>query len=213
MNERISGYSYSDGECCHMHRLLLPALRRRLVESESLFYATRRLFDLGCGNGSVAAALATDGYEVSGVDPSTDGIAHANKAYPALRLEVGSGYDDLKNRFGQFPCVYCLEVIEHVYNPRRLVRTVSHLLEPGGRFILSTPYHGCMKNLTLAISGKLDSHFTALWDNGHIKFWSPRTLGTLLSEVGFRMLSVERLGRIPALAMTMLVTAERTSSE
>ena len=61
--------------------------------------------------------------------------------------------------------------------------------------------------------GKLDSHFTALWDNGHIKFWSPRTLGTLLSEVGFRMLSVERLGRVPALAMTMLVTAERTSSE
>ena len=110
----------------HASLIILPALRRRLVESESLFDATRRLFDLGCGNGSVAAALATDGYEVSGVDPSTDGIAQANKAYPAIRLEVGSGYDDLKNRFGQFPCVYCLEVIEHVYDPRRLLRTVSH---------------------------------------------------------------------------------------
>ena len=93
MNERISGYSYSDGECCHMHRLLLPALRRRLVESESLFYATRWLFDLGCGNGSLAEALATDGYEVSGVDPSTDGIAHANKACPALRACLKSPID------------------------------------------------------------------------------------------------------------------------
>jgi 2-polyprenyl-6-hydroxyphenyl methylase/3-demethylubiquinone-9 3-methyltransferase len=44
----------------------------------------RRLFDLGCSNGSVAAALAQDGWHVTGVDPSREGIAVANDAHPEL---------------------------------------------------------------------------------------------------------------------------------
>ena len=40
----------------------------------------RRCFDLGCGNGSVAAAVAARGWKVSGVDPSDDGIARAREA-------------------------------------------------------------------------------------------------------------------------------------
>ena len=81
-----------------------------------------------------------------------------------------------------------------MYDPRRLVRTVFDLLEPGGRFFVYTlPWESA--DCGLAISGKLDSHFTALWDNGHIKFWSARTLGTLFLR-RVRMLSIERLGRI-----------------
>jgi hypothetical protein len=39
---------------------------------------------------------------------------------------------------------------------------------------VSTPYHGYHKNLGLALSGKMDAHFTALWEGGHIKFFSIR---------------------------------------
>jgi 2-polyprenyl-6-hydroxyphenyl methylase/3-demethylubiquinone-9 3-methyltransferase len=31
---------------------------------------------------------------------------------------------------------------------------------------LSTPDHGYLKNLALALSGKIDSHLSALWDDG-----------------------------------------------
>ena len=82
----------------------------------------------------------------------------------------------------------------------------------GGTAILSTPYHGYWKNLALALSGQMDRHFTALWDHGHIKFWSMKTLALLLEEAGFRDIRFARVGRIPALAKAMIAVARRQGS-
>lgn len=167
------------------------------------------VFDLGCGNGALAAHLTDQGFSVSGVDPSASGIALANEAHPSLRLETGTCYEDLGGRFGTFPLVVSLEVVEHVYDPRHFARTLFDLFEPGGTALVSTPYHGYLKNLALAASGKLDTHFTALWDGGHIKFFSIRTLGILLREAGFEPVQFKRVGRIPPLAKSMLAIARR----
>jgi 2-polyprenyl-6-hydroxyphenyl methylase/3-demethylubiquinone-9 3-methyltransferase len=171
-----------------------------------------RIFDLGCGNGSVASVLATDGWDVTGVDPSLEGIAEANKAFPNLRLFLGSAYDDLAKTYGRFPVVISLEVVEHVYAPRDYARTLFDLVEPGGVAIVSTPYHGYLKNLALAVTGKMDMHFTALWDHGHIKFWSIHTLKTLLQEAGFADVRFHRVGRIKSLAKSMIAVAEKPRS-
>ena len=72
------------------------------------------------------------------------------------------------------------------------------------------PYHGYWKNLALALTGRMDAHFTAMWDHGHIKFWSIATLGELLREAGFADLRFERVGRIPALAKSMIAVARRS---
>lgn len=191
-----------------MHALLLPALLKELNEFRAET-GQESVFDLGCGNGSVAVEVSKAGFELTGCDVSTSGIENAKRSWPHLNLSVGSGYDDLQSRHGEFSLVYSLEVIEHVYDPRLVVKRVHEMLPQGGRFILSTPYHGYWKNLVLALTGKMDSHFTALWDHGHIKFWSPKTLTILLEEGGFRVLKVHRLGRISPLAMTMLVVAEK----
>jgi 2-polyprenyl-6-hydroxyphenyl methylase/3-demethylubiquinone-9 3-methyltransferase len=204
----IGGYRYTEAALNASHAILLPAVRR-LLESLSLPLAQRRIFELGCGNGSVANALDRLGYDVTGVDPSEEGIAHASQAYPQLRLARGSAYDDLAAQYGRFPVVLSLEVAEHVYAPRDFARTVFDLLTPGGCAIISTPYHGYWKNLALAVSGRMDGHFTALWDHGHIKFWSIRTLGALLREAGFVELRFERVGRVPPLAKSMVVVARR----
>ena len=86
---------------------------------------------------------------------------------------------------------------------------VHALLEDGGTAIISTPFHGYWKNLVLALTGKMDHHFTALWDHGHIKFWSMKTLTRLLREAGFRSVRYERVGRVPALAKSMIAIATR----
>jgi 2-polyprenyl-6-hydroxyphenyl methylase/3-demethylubiquinone-9 3-methyltransferase len=83
------------------------------------------------------------------------------------------------------------------------------LVESGGTLVVSTPYHGYLKNLALALTGKMDEHFTALWDHGHIKFWSQRTLRILLEEAGFRDVTYRRVGRVPALAKSMIAVAEK----
>ena len=168
-----------------------------------------RLFEVGCGNGSVASAIMSLGWAVTGVDPSSQGIQHAQQVYPNISLFHGSAYDDLTSQYGKFPVVLSLEVVEHLYDPRCYAKTVFSLLEPGGTAIISTPYHGYWKNLVMALSGKMDAHFTALWDHGHIKFWSIRTLSALLSEAGFVDIRFERVGRIPAFAKSMIAIARK----
>jgi 2-polyprenyl-6-hydroxyphenyl methylase/3-demethylubiquinone-9 3-methyltransferase len=126
-----------------------------------------------------------------------------------LKLASGSADDDLATQYGQFPVVLSLEVVEHVYAPRQYIRTAFDLLARGGTVIISTPYHGYWKNLALALTGKMDGHFTALWDHGHIKFWSMNTLSMLLEEAGFVGVRFKRVGRMPALAKSMIAIARK----
>lgn len=198
----ISGFEHASGDFVSAHTYLLPALEKLLREHTG---RKQRLFDLGCGNGSVANYLSDAGYSVVGVDPSVSGIQQANITYPHLDLRIGSAYDNLVDTWGRFPLVYSLEVIEHVYAPREFMRGMRNLVEPGGTVILSTPYHGYWKYLALSLTGKMDAHLSPLWDHGHIKFWSISSLTTLFRESGFVVSKVVRVGRLPALARSMFI--------
>lgn len=204
----ISGYKFKDASLNEAHSYLVPALLS-LLESTGRSPKSLRLLDLGCGNGSIAELLHQQGYSVVGIDPSEDGVRIAKEKYPHLTIDQGSAYDDLANAYGQFDVVVSLEVVEHVYSPRDYAKTIYDLLVPGGIAILSTPYHGYLKNVALAVTGKLDSHFTVLWDNGHIKFWSIRTLTKLLEETGFKNIRFARTGRIPTFAKSMIACAQK----
>ncbi|MCP9915820.1 class I SAM-dependent methyltransferase [Cyanobium sp. ATX 6F1] len=168
-----------------------------------------RVLDLGCGNGWLSGWLAGRGFQVVGVDPSASGIAEARRAHPQLRFEPLIATPQLLETLGEAPfdLVVSLEVVEHCYAPRDWAAAAFSALRPGGQLIVSTPYHGYLKNLALAATGQLDAHFTALWDGGHVKFWSRRSLGQLLVEAGFELEAFRGAGRLPLLWKSMLLRA------
>ena len=201
--ERLSTYAYdSDAPSC-TDDYLIPIVKR-IVEQRK----PESIFDLGCGNGSVANYLSKYA-PVSGVDASNSAIAIASRSFPHLKVDVGSAYDDLASKYGDFPLVVSLEVVEHLYAPRTYAENLFRLVRPGGIAVVSTPYHGYWKNLALALTGRLDTHFSALWDGGHIKFWSVRTLTVLLSEAGFANIEFQYAGRLQLLAKSMIAVARR----
>ncbi|MFZ0844434.1 MAG: class I SAM-dependent methyltransferase [Pseudolabrys sp.] len=203
MTENTNKYAYRSSAQSCAHAYLLPAVERIVAGLKPV-----RIFDLGCGNGAVADKFSSYA-PVTGVDLSESGVQIANRHFPHIKIEVGSAYDDLVSKYGRFPVVVSLEVVEHLYDPRRYAKTLFDLLENGGVAIISTPYHGYWKNIALALTGKLDGHFTALWDGGHIKFWSIRTLRVLLAEAGFTGIEFVRVGRVPPLAKSMIAIARR----
>jgi SAM-dependent methyltransferase len=143
------------------------------------------------------------------VDPSESGITQARRAFPHVRYEVGSAYDDLGSRYGTFDLVVSLEVLCCCVHPLAAVRTFLSLIKPGGLGLLTTPYHGYLKNLALAVTGQMDQHFHALWEEGQIvKFFSIATLGTLLRDAGAEHVRFIRVGRIPPLAKSMVAIIE-----
>lgn len=110
-----------------------------------------------------------------------------------------------------YPLVVSLEVIEHCIDPHAFAKTFINLIAPGGIGFLSTPYHGYLKNLALAVTGMMDRHFTVLWPGGHVKFFSMKTLGELLRDVGAREICFMRVGRIPVLAKSMVVIVDKAN--
>jgi 2-polyprenyl-6-hydroxyphenyl methylase/3-demethylubiquinone-9 3-methyltransferase len=198
-------YGYSDGSLSSAHAYVLPAVRRALRGLKP----NARVLDLGCGNGALTAALARDGHTFCGVDLADSGVSISTRLHPEIRFTVADIQADLIPLFGPhaFDAAICCEVIEHVYAPRLVLKNARHLLKPAGLFVVTTPYHGYLKDVCLAVLGQADRHRTALWDGGHIKFWSRRTLSTLLAEAGFLNLTFSGAGRLPLLWKSMVMTA------
>ena len=164
----LKDYGYSDAKHRHSHNYILPCVES--VISSYNWDPSARALDFGCGNGAMANWLLQKKFSVVGIDPSESGIAEAKKAYQDIEFfKLGS--NDSLSRLGSFDLVICTEVIEHCYDPSSLLSQIRGLLKPNGIAIVSTPYHGYLKNLALAITGSMDRHFTALRVGGHIKFF------------------------------------------
>lgn len=204
-------YSYGHAGNNPSHLYLLPPIKRCL----SAIRAGARVLDLGCGNGALTAAWARPDWRVFGIDSSESGIRHAAAAYPALSFSCAAIGPELVNTYGvaSFDAIVCAEVIEHVYLPRVLVRCAFELLRPGGLLVVTTPYNGYLKNVALAVSGNMDRHWTALWDGGHIKFWSWRTIRSVLEEGGFVSTEFSGAGRVPFLWKSMVITCGRPARD
>jgi 2-polyprenyl-3-methyl-5-hydroxy-6-metoxy-1,4-benzoquinol methylase len=111
---------------------------------------------------------------------------------------------------GRLDAVVSTEVIEHLFSPHLLPIYAFKVLNSKGYIILTTPYHGYLKNLLLSLFGKWDKHHTPLWHGGHIKFWSRATLTQLLSENGFKVIGFSGVGRVPYLWKSMVIVAQKT---
>ena len=212
----VPEYGWSSGEPAQSNSYLEPVVLRLISEAcgkNPSYHTPTKIFDAGCGNGVLLGRLKAAGYTVAGCDASETGIAIAQQMLGHdVRIKRLSVYDDLAASFGcDWDVVVATEVIEHLYTPRHFVNRVRALLHPGGTLVLSTPYHGYLKNLVLAVTGTLDSHFTALWDGGHIKFWSYKTLTMLLQEAHFESFRFAGAGRLPWLWKSMVISCCRAT--
>lgn len=172
----------------------------------------KRVLDIGSGNGALCAELAWTGCESVGVEYDKQGVELARRSYPGQRFYNYGVQDDpgeLLAREGAFDAVVSTEVIEHLFSPHLLPIYARSVLKDGGHLILTTPYHGYLKNLALAVFGHWDKHHTPLWHGGHIKFWSRATLTRLLSDNGFRVVGFSGVGRVPYLWKSMVLVAEK----
>lgn len=202
-----TGYGWDEFAETEANELLFPSIQS-IVENIGLNPPPLNILDLGCGNGTLVKMLMELGHNVIGVDASSDGIDIAKNRVQGARFEVASIYeDDFTQIVGSgFDLVISLEVIEHLYWPKILPKMAYDILKPGGTFIVSTPYHGYLKNIAISLFNGWDRHFTADWDGGHIKFFSRNTLTNLLGKSGFHDIRFFGLGRVPYLWKSMVLT-------
>jgi len=160
-------------------------------------FHVRSILDLGCGNGNLSIKLSNIGYDVTGCDPEESAINIANSIKSNAVFKLLGVYDE-PTALGssKFDLVLASEVVEHLFLPRKLPSFAYNVLKPNGFLVLTTPYYGnYFKNFISSVLNKWDDHFTALWDGGHIKFWSLKTLTKLLNEGGFEVVDCHTINR------------------
>jgi 2-polyprenyl-3-methyl-5-hydroxy-6-metoxy-1,4-benzoquinol methylase len=169
-----------------------------------------RVLDVGSGNGSLCGIMSKGGYEVAGVEYDVGGVEVSRLNYPEIpfyNLGVQDSAKAILKEQKLFDAVVSTEVVEHLFSPHHLPIFAKEVLKPGGHLIVTTPYHGYVKNMALSMFNKWDSHHTALWPGGHIKFWSRATLTKLLEANGFKVIQFSGVGRLPYLWKSMVLVA------
>jgi 2-polyprenyl-3-methyl-5-hydroxy-6-metoxy-1,4-benzoquinol methylase len=200
-------YGFASADPDHMYGRLSQAV----FSLAGSMPAGTRVLDVGCGAGVLCGEFKRRGCEVVGCDLSETGIALARRTFPGCRFErMGLGELSLQRLDeAPFDIVVSTEVIEHLYAPKKLAHVAFESLRPGGAFIVTTPYHGYLKNLAIALCNHWDVHADPLWDGGHVKLFSRKTLIRLFEEAGFREMRFQGVGRLPYLWMSMAVAGKK----
>ncbi len=168
----------------------------RLAVADQLVRPGQRLLDVGCGDGTFAGLVSKRFHEVHGVDFSEVALARA------AELGVITRQADLDQEGLPFPDetfdqVVCLDVIEHVIDPVRLLSECRRVLAPRGFLLLTTINMRYAKFLvSLAIRGRFPrtSGDLTLYDGGHIHYFTGLDLVELMRAQGLNV--VQRQGII-----------------
>ena len=173
----------------------------------------KTVLDVGCATGYLAEALVMNGCTVSGIEYAVEA---AERARPHLaELVIGDlNQIDLAEAFPgrTYDVIVFGDVLEHLLEPHRVLRSASRLLAPGGSIVISIPNvaHGSVRLALLA--GEWNYSERGLLDETHIKFFTYDTLNDLVHSAGFVM-EEARATVIDALATEVPVPAAMLSAE
>lgn len=164
-----------------------------------------RVLDLGCGSGRFLAALGA-GVEAIGVDISARALERASSNAPDATLMTLDRSGGLPLDRGSIDLVWCSETLEHVPDAGALMAETCRVLRPGGRLLVTTPFHGKVKSALIALT-RFEQHFDPLGQ--HVRFFTTRSLSEVLAIAGFTSISVQAIGGRPVLRETLVARAVR----
>lgn len=152
------------------------------------------LLDLGCSSGAFLESLPRDSWKLCGVEMSAD-CARTAEARSGAQVFVG---DILDAPFlaESFDVITCFDVLEHLYEPRKVMKKVAEWLKPGGIFYVLVP------NVDSAEARAFGSYWHGLELPRHLFHYSPASLKFLAESAGLRAVSIET-HRNPAVGTSM----------
>lgn len=141
--------------------------------------APGRLLDIGCSIGRLPHLAHGRGFEVLGLELGGRAAQMARERYGLEVIEQtleGAAFES-----GSFEVVTLIETLEHLPEPRTMVREIHRLLAPGGLFLVGVPNGSSLGVMVLRGQART-------FNRNHLIFFDEGTLGRFLEDEGFEVI-------------------------
>lgn len=137
----------------------------------------RRLLEVGSGAGLFLRAASRAGWEVAGLELSSEGARFARER---LGLDVRTERAEAMSfEPGSFDVAVMFDVIEHLFDPRAVLEATRRALGPGGLLVVTTPNFDALSRYALGVD------WAVLSPLEHMYYFTEATLARLLGAAGF----------------------------
>ncbi len=167
------------------------------IDTQQVDTPRLRMVDIGCGGGILTEALARTGAQATGIDLSEMSLEVARKHAGEQGLAIDYRYQNAEQlaqeQPGSFDVVTCMEMLEHVPDPARVIAACAHALKPGGKAIFSTINRNPKAFLFAIVGGEYVLRLLPRGTHSYRKLIRPRELREWARAAGLEFTGVASL--------------------
>ena len=157
-------------------------LRNSKIRKIAKHTEKRLVLDVGCGDGSLLAAMERKGWQCYGTDVSKSAYDIAKKRFKNVYL---GQLRDCNFETEKFDVVMFNHSFEHLLDPKAELKETKRILKPGGLLYLSVPNFGSMQ---FKLAGEFWHHLEI---PRHTYQYTPATIQSLLQKNGYEIIAIE----------------------
>ncbi|WP_219952767.1 bifunctional 2-polyprenyl-6-hydroxyphenol methylase/3-demethylubiquinol 3-O-methyltransferase UbiG [Dickeya zeae] len=177
-----------EGEFKPLHRINPLRLDYIIERADGIF--GKQVLDVGCGGGILAESMAREGARVTGLDMGAEPLQVARLHALESGIEVSYVQETVEAHAdahtGAYDIVTCMEMLEHVPDPRSVVQACARLVKPGGHVFFSTINRNAKAWLMLIVGAEYLTNMVPRGTHDIKKFIRPAELLTWVDQTPLR---------------------------
>lgn len=147
-----------------------------------------KILDIGSADGTFSKVILdkSKANRLIGIDVIKGFIDWANRHWGKggkMRFELGDA-ENLKFKSGSFDAVVCLEVLEHVVNPVKVLKQIKRVLKKGGYAVLLVPAESVLFKTVWFFWSRTRGR---VWKHTHIHSYKNSLLTKKCKSIGFKI--------------------------
>jgi 2-polyprenyl-3-methyl-5-hydroxy-6-metoxy-1,4-benzoquinol methylase len=177
----------------------------RIIERLNTLPTHSKVLDVGTASGMLARMCQNNSLHFFGVEPNADWAQIASPFYKKIWIQP---VDTLEEEFAAgYKAIILGDVLEHLTTPEAVLQKLVNLQLPDSVFIISVPN---VANLWVRLNllfGHFDYTDRGILDRTHLRFFTRKTLMSMIKNTGLEIVSVQVTPIPLELVSTFFVTS------
>jgi len=160
----------------------------------------KKVLELGPGPGTITKLLAQESNcRVTAVEIDAEAVMKlAPYCERVFQADLNkSNWQDVVSNEGAFDVITATDVLEHLYEPLKVLTTMKALLNDGGCIVVSLPHVGHSVIHACLLEEDFSYGEIGLLDRTHIRFFGIKNIQKLFENVGLKIIHAEFVVREP----------------